>query len=610
MKLARTAAGAAVVVLAFACGAVQGTPLTEAPRNICGGDLFPCERYVVKDLAAQPQCNVDEATQRSRCDVGRPDYAFTMVLSLPNSSIYAPGRTLVMTSNVLTAQTGSTMPCKGVSGTTLCVLAPKMVAVEGTYRATEAVASVLGATLGGRPSIPVRVRYVPLTPDSGDEALNAGLPLAAIFTSTRLIVQADSLPPLLQYRDTVSVGRQLRIAYPEPPFDAFFPPVFTPFTVSNGVLDDVLLGLDTEQQTTPLDDQTGRSREVSIKRTDGLDGWRAWLIDAKTRRRISTTKPLKGTNDAVVLHTIGWNRSEFPQPSVQDSFLIVAPPDGFLGIPTLESAVVNGIGLSVEIPVLPAPTPLRGVIAHGEGPQLIGIPSRVLFSSTGLRIFGGLSRGFLKYETTVTTDERGRFATVLPPGFYNVTIEPDERSGYSKVMQTLDTTITTAQTFFPPVRSHASGHVVLADGRPVSEAEIIALPSFAKVEPNAVAAAKPRPAHARTDRDGNFSFDIDQGLYDLQISPAAGTDFPWVVQVRSFGTGNVEIGEIVVPPPARIAFVLRAPGDFQNLQNPIQRGTVRVYAELPGRGPPAVEIGRGVTGEDGRVEILLAPRPR
>ena len=37
---------------------------------------------------------------------------------------------------------------------------------------------------------------------------------------------------------------------------------------------------------------------------------------------------------------------------------------------------------------------------------------------------------------------------------------------------------------------------------------------------------------------------------------------------------------------------------------------VRVFAELPGRGPPALEIGQAMTGPDGNCEILLAPQAR
>jgi hypothetical protein len=195
---------------------------------------------------------------------------------------------------------------------------------------------------------------------------------------------------------------------------------------------------------------------------------------------------------------------------------------------------------------------------------------------------------------------------LLPQGFYDVTIEPAEGTGFAKVRDTLDTSRSLARTFLPPARTIASGHVVLSDGRPLAEAEILALPSASKPA-GAVAVLTPRPARTRTDENGAFRFELDQGQYDLVVDPQPGTSFPRVVQARSFGTGSADLGEIVVAPPARLSFTMKDPSQAQN---PIARAMVRVFAELPGRGPPAVEIGRAMTGDGGECEILLAQQPR
>jgi hypothetical protein len=152
--------------------------------------------------------------------------------------------------------------------------------------------------------------------------------------------------------------------------------------------------------------------------------------------------------------------------------------------------------------------------------------------------------------------------------------------------------------------SQVSGRAVLADGRPLAQADVLALPSDAPLDGTAI---RPRPAHARTGEDGRFAFEADQGQYTLQIDPEAGTDFPRVVQLQSFGTGSNDVGDVVIPPPAVLAFVLRDPSA---VGIPIARAVVRVFAELPDRGPPSVEIGSAISGTDGRVEILLAPRAR
>ena len=120
-------------------------------------------------------------------------------------------------------------------------------------------------------------------------------------------------------------------------------------------------------------------------------------------------------------------------------------------------------------------------------------------------------------------------------------------------------------------------------------------------------AVKPRPARGRTDQDGAFRLEVDQGQYDLVVQPQPGTGFPWLVQARSFATGTADIGQIVIAPPARVSFVLRDP---TRNGNPIVRAMVRIFVEPAGRGPPLVEIGRAMTDEGGKCEILLAQQAR
>lgn len=43
--------------------------------------------------------------------------------------------------------------------------------------------------------------------------------------------------------------------------------------------------------------------------------------------------------------------------------------------------------------------------------------------------------------------------------------------------------------------------------------------------------------------------------------------------------------------------------------NAILRATVRIFALAPGRGPPAVEIGRAMTDESGKCESFSPSRP-
>jgi hypothetical protein len=191
---------------------------------------------------------------------------------------------------------------------------------------------------------------------------------------------------------------------------------------------------------------------------------------------------------------------------------------------------------------------------------------------------------------------------VVPPGLYDVTIEPGELTGRAKFRDTFDTSVGLAKTYRPPPRTTVSGTVVLADGRPLAEAEIRALPSEVPITSTAV---KPRPGHTRTDRAGAFALDLDQGQYEFVVDPQAGTGFPRLVQLRSFATGTATLDPIVIAPPSRLSFTLKDPSKNGN---PIGRAVIRVFAE-PQRGPPAIEIARSMTDVLGHCEILLAQQP-
>jgi hypothetical protein len=591
----RAAVALAVLSFAIACSPIVAEPLSEAPANVGCLDVHGCDLYAVQASATKAQCH------DGRCDFGRPEFNYTVVVNVPDSSYFAPGRTFVLTQKDLNAQPGAASSVTTGCKPPLCVPLPDLVSAKGKYRVTSAVATAVGLPLPELTSIPVRVTFVPLLGTTQVEAARVGIPADPwMVDSTRLI--QETLPPEVLYSDSISAGRHLRVASPEPPFDEFFPPVIStvtaqPLTVLN---DDVVLG----SMQTPLDDPTGDQRKATVSRAEGLDGWHVWLIDSVTGRRISSRRTLAGKNIVVRLDTIGQSQATSTALR-EDVDVVVAPPDEWLGVPRLQSPIINGQGLeALDVPPVPAPASVSGVVASGEAPILSGIPSRLLFTSTRLTRLDGTPDPLLKYATSVSTDETGHFATVLPPGLYDVTIEPAEGFGFSKVKDTFDTSDKLGKTYRPPPRTLAVGRVMLTDGRPLAEADIFAIPADKPVVGTAV---KPRPARTRTDRAGSFSFEVDQGQYIFSVEPQAGTGFPRVVQLTSIATGTADLGEIRVGPPTRLAFQLKDPS--QN-RNPIVRAIVRVFAELPGRGPPSVEIGRSMTGADGSCEILLAQQPR
>jgi hypothetical protein len=587
----------AVLALAVACSPIVAEPLSTAPLNEGCLDVHKCELYTVPGATTKAQCH------DGRCDFGLPTYPFTVVVNVPDTSFYAPGLSFVLTNKDLSAQPG-TISTNTACRPPLCVPLQELVHVVGRYLVTSAASADVGLPLEEGTSIPVRVTLVPLVDGTTDEAASVGIPAVDVLTSSLAAVQPGITgPPVIQYSDAVSVGRYLRVAYPEPPYDQFFPPAFTTLSASvGGGTDDFFLG----HTETPLDDETGDTRRATVTRAEGLDGWQVWLIDSVTGRRISSLRTLEGTKMDVRLDTVGQTQAT-SRALKENVEVIVAPPASFLGVPRLQSRIINGQGLELlEVPPLPSPASVTGVVASGEGTALTGVPSVVHFDSTRVRRMDGTPDPLLRYSTSVSTDDSGRFATVLPPGIYDVTIEPDEVNAFefAKVKDTFDTSAGLAKTYRPPPRTVASGKVVLADGRPLAQADIRAVPSDVTVTGTAV---KPRPVHTQTDGDGNFSFLVDQGQYDFVVDPQAGTGFPRLVQVRSFATGTAKLDAIVIAPPARLSFTVRDPSTNGN---PIVRAVVRVFAEPPNRGPPAVEIARSMTDELGQCEILLAPEPR
>ncbi len=589
-----------MLALAVACSPIVAEPLSAAPLNDGCLDVHKCELYTLPGATVRSQCH------DGRCDFGLPTYPYSVVVNVPDTSFYAPGRAFVLTNKDLTAQPG-TVSGMSACKPPLCVPLKELVATEGRYIVSKGAAEAVGLPLEEGTSLPVRVTLVPLVDSTLEEAATVGIPAVDMLTASLAVVQVGTvgIPPVIKYTDAFSVGRYLRIAYPEPPYDQYFPPVLTPLSVSlPRVTDDFVLGFGVDAKS-PLDDESGDSRRATVTRADGLDGWQVWLIESATGRRISSLRKLSGTKMEVRLDTVGQTQAGVR--ALKDGVaVIVAPPASFIGVPRLQSALVNGQGLeALDIPALPGPASITGVVASGSGTALTGIPSHVRFDSMSVRRKDGTPDPLLRYSTSVSTDDAGRFATVVPPGIYDVTIEPAERTGLAKVRDTFDTSAGLAKTYFPPPRTVVSGTVMLADGRPLAEADIRAIPSNVPVTSST--AVKPRPAHARTDRAGAFSFDVDQGQYDFVVDPQAGTGFPRLVQVRSFATGTAKLEPIIISPPARLSFTLKDPS---KAGNPIVRAVVRVFAEPPNRGPPAIEIARSMTDDLGQCEILLAQQPR
>lgn len=561
-----------------ACGEVVALPRSTAPLNASAE--HPCDRYESTPVKAQ--------SRAGRCEVpGRPTYDFTIVVHVPETSHYAAGHTFVLPSTNVSRPL--TLPALG--------------SVTGAYQVKKTVSEAVGLSVPDGQSIPVRATYVPLGRDARD-AFNPALPLDLLFASSR-IIELDR--PTIAYVRSLPVGRWTRIFEPEPPFDAFFPPRIDEVTLTRGgsLFDLVDIG----GANGGLDEPRA-TREAVVTRAEGLDGWTVWLQDHATGRRISTRKTLAGTESRPTLDTTGQGTS------LEGVDAIVAPPAGWIGVPRLHTPLPGGIGLqSLFYPTLRAPVALEGLVAAGTpGGVFIAAASRVTFDSVSIVLPNGTANTLLEYSTSVSTDDRGRFATVLPPGTYEITVEPLEGTGFASFRRQMVIDDGKPITLSPPRRTKVRGVAVLTDGRPAAGAEILAIAA-----PGASAGSQPtpRPGRTRTDETGAFALDLDQGQYVVTAIPEAGTGFPRVV-VRAtipFAEADaIDLGALRVPPPTRLDLQLRDP---TNLARPIGGARVRIFATPDGDASapagvvlPALEIGSAVTDSSGAAEILLAQRPK
>lgn len=567
---------------------------------------YPCDNYE-KGSRTGARCRA------GRCEIptpgGRPDFPFWIVVHVPDTSIFAPGMTFVLFSDKQGEPAFKKPVTPGISTrcSTLqlppCLEVGGLSAVSGEYKVTQRASIEVGYPLEEGTAIPVRVVYEPKGNDQR-EAFEQTLPLDALFDSSRMVSEGSKSVP--QHLRALPFGTYLRIMYPLPPFDAYFPPTadLQPIKTPNHV-DKFFLG-DPPPTGKPLDDVTGDSRVATITREDGLDGWRVWLEDRRTKRRISVIRTLSGKEDTVRLDTTGENRA--PNGAVglgDDVEAIVAPPESWTAVPRFVTLLFGGAGLkNLRYPAIPPPVTVTGVVAlPSDGSTLLGIPARLTFESDVLATRGEPDP-LLQYSTTVNTDDRGRFATILPPGTYAATIEPADGTGYAKTRHevVIDRTVT-ALTLQPPPRTVVRGRVVLTDERSLGEAEIVAIPE----EPQDANSVKPRPGRTRTSDDGRFLFELDPGPYVFTVIPKAGTGFPRVITRPEIPSQATELPEIRVPAPTRLSFVLRDPSPTGN---PIVRAVVRIFAAVPGREATPIEIGSAMTDPDGLVEILLAQEPR
>lgn len=592
----------ALVLSSASCNTIESRRRSTAPLN--ASDEFPCERYGETSVSAVPT--------GGRCIVpGNVPYDFTILVNAPETSSYAAGHAFVLTNADLT-----------VFGTARRAKLPVFGTVTGAYAVGTTVVRRIfdDATFpDAQQSLPIKAVYVPLGKDE-NSPYDPALPLDVIFASSR---RDDNQNPPISFVRSLPVGRWLRVFEPSPPWDATFPPFIEEVDVKRA--GNQLDLIDVNGATLDFDDVGGTSRDTRIVRAEGLEDWTAYLRDQKTGRRISTLKTLcaaamkecspslamdcctsSGTEANTRLDTLGRGTLLAAKGPVD---AVVAPPAGWVGVPTYVAELLQGGGRNVTYPDLRQPVALEAIVAaSAEAGVFLAVASRVSFESVSITLPSGDPEQRLRYSTAVSTDDRGRLATVVPPGRYRVTVEPLEGTDFATFRTEVDIEDDRPITLSPPRRTRVRGVALLTDGRAARNAEVVAV---AAPPSDTSAQATPRPARTTVREDGTFEFDLDQGSYVLTVIPEDGTGFARVVTRATIPANEVDVGAVRIPPPTRLGLQIVDP---TTLARPIPLANVRIFASPQtsqgSGGGPLLEVGNGMTDSTGRVEILLAQQPK
>jgi len=605
---ARTASvslGAALAV-AGACGPVAAPPRPAPPVNTCPDT--DCRTYV--DQSPLPTC------EQGSCEV-KQQLDYVLVVSLPVTSLFAPGHTFAVRSADFFAR--ATPKCRPRS----CVVLPSLASVDGAYLVNQAGATLLRRTLGNgalNTSLPVRVSMRPLwtPPGAGAaiDALAAGLPLDFVYGTMRNIQRAPPAPggaPSIEYHVSVPVGAYERAVTPLEPFDDSFPPHVAEVIAPTSGYHEVLL----VTETTTVDTFT-----FPISRDGGsLEGFTAELVDASTGTRVSTLARLSATSTAAVVRVL---RQQGARARRLD--LLLSPPPPLReaeALPELRYDFVAGTTPPILYPALPPPVVVEGTVGgrarEDEPPS--PVTSTLELASVEIDTAatpGSSDKPRLRFVRRVRTDGQGRYSVRLPPGRYQITATPDAPGRWAKIAA--DDARIAAEPAVQRGRLVALGPAVevrgrcrLADGRALAGARVLARPASVLAQPAQGEAAPavvsramwPREASTETDADGAFTLALDSGRYDVTIAPAPGTRYPWLVVTSRFvGQEPIDLGALVVPAPVNASLRVHDAND-----NPILGAVVRAYA-APREGTVAVEIGRAMTDNEGRFDMDLAGYPK
>jgi hypothetical protein len=625
--VAASAVVGAVLANAWACDPIATSTASAVPVNDC--TVTSCTLY---EGSPQPSCSA------GRCVQGKPLFSYVIVVSVPTDSFFAAGSTFILRSQ----DHDNFVDTSGKCPRQTCWQLPVPAQVTTSLSVTQAASSALGVSVGATDPQPLGIAttFTALSPDAPAAgqtdhlAIDVGLfaPDVVAGITASDATQSVIFPQTLAY---VPPGRYLRSAVAQ---TSAVPPIVTSLAIaSNKVLSDtIVVGVDPNA----LDEQPGgKTRLAEVSRQGGLDGFALWLEDQTTRMRVSSTRALTGSAASVRLDTVNQNLASGV--GVRDVDVVLAPPGGALAVPTYRNSTLNGTIPEAAFPALLPPAPVTGHVTDEGGAAVSG---SIVFDSLSIaRVAPDQPDTALRYRATVDTDADGAFATVLPPGVYDVTVIPSVASGRAKLfahgLQIQPGAVSTQGggtnecagtpvrcAFSVPKKSIVTGRAAVgltvadSDKPPLAGATVHAFPS-ATQDGSAIRRVSPwlfpREAQATTNDDGTFSLAADEGLYDIVVVPREGTGYPRALALRTKigpsadGDGGADagaatdLGLLKVGAPAVLSFAVQDPSS-----NPVRQAVVRLFAHTQQSDTTNFyELGEAVTNDQGQVDLLIGPQP-
>lgn len=594
-----------------ACNPIESPP--SPPVNSC--PLNPCSAYV--QPGPQPSCN------SGVCLVTAAATGLVLVVELPETSGFAPGGTFAapLDEFLAAAPQGPIAGCVPPH----CASLPAFVSVQGAYLIVPKAATMDVSFPLGNPSytaLPAQATFRLLWPPSsgvsGALAEALGLPIEPVQTVTieppiNLRFPGPGGGVSLGFSAFLQPGSYEVALRPTAPFDSVFGPEVTAVTIApNGstvILPPSCPSAASAQlqcvEDFDITKETGQGATIptfDIARADGLDGWTTYLRDS-SGTIVSNVVALTGSMPHVVLAT--HHLATATADALAGTALVIAPPLGAPYPTAIFAPIGNVLPATETYPTLPAPTVIGGSLSAEDGTP---VAANVFFEALAITDANGISNTsnfeFVAEAQALPSGPFGSstYSIELPQGSYRVSVRPLDPSGQVTTLPVLAVGTQSNPALDVVVGSPrtVSGSAAVADGRPLSDAEIDAQP-VACTSGNSPGCV-PRQASTTSAADGSFQLALDPGQYLLSVRPAYGTGLPWTSRPLSVGAADAPatLAPIAVPAPVAAGLKLLDPTG-----NPVAGAQVRFFS-MSASGL-ALEVGRAVSGRDGNFEMYLQP---